>query len=435
MNKYILRSNLTFFCCILLITSLIYSPFLLSVSMFGLVSVAVLQTNERGRLRLHTQLVPNFKKFLRQPEYLAVTLFFWVVFLSGWQTIDYDYWGERLRLKVPFLVLPFIFYQLRESLLVSWSLRVTSSLKEREQFYYRILYFLLLLLTVTCIGIGINYLLHFEEINAAIKQGRSIPTPRNHIRFSLILAIGITGSGYLYLKKYVYRYAWERRLILGCTIFLFLFIHVLSVRSGLLALYVALFALLVRFISIEKKYLVGMAGIIALTALPVVAYYTVPSFQKKISYAVWDLQMYQKGESANYSDAGRLVSLQIGWELAQRQPLVGVGAGNLRQEIKEIYRTQFPDLTEPKMPHNQWLSVFAGTGIVGLLIFGVGFFLPLFYEKNYQNPLFLGFYAIIFTSLMMENTLENSMGIGLYAFFLLLLLNYLQEKKTGKQSY
>lgn len=405
--------------------------------MFGLVSIALLQTKENGRLQLHTQLTTNFKKFLRQPAYLAVTLFFWVVFLSGWQTIDYDYWGERLRLKVPFLVLPFILYQLRETLGEHLSRAgnyggTGSYPVTWEQFYQRIFYFLLLLLTVTCIGIGINYLLHFEEINLAIKQGRAIPTPRNHIRFSLILAIGIIGGGYLYFEKYTCRYAWERRFILGCTIFLFLFIHVLSVRSGLLALYVALFALLIRFILLEKKYLLGIAGIGILATLPVVAYYTVPSFQKKISYAVWDLQMYREGKGANYSDAGRLISLQIGWELVQRDPLVGVGAGNLRQAVKEIYRTQFPNLQEPKMPHNQWLSVLAGTGIIGLLIFMIAFFLPLFYRRNYYDPLFLGFYAIIFTSLLMENTLENAIGIGLYCFFTLLLLNKKQLNPSPK---
>ena len=95
----------------LLITALIYSPFLLSVSMFGLVGVALLATRG-GRWQLHPQLAANCKKFLHRPDYLAVTLFFWLVLLSGIMTEDYGYWFERLRLKVPFLVLPFIFYQL-----------------------------------------------------------------------------------------------------------------------------------------------------------------------------------------------------------------------------------------------------------------------------------------------------------------------------------
>lgn len=377
--------------------------------MFGVVGVALLQTNKDGRLALHHQLFTNFKKFLQQPEYIAITLFFWLVLLSGVLTEDYDYWWERLRLKAPFLVLPFIFYQLPK-------------LSKRQ--YHHIFYFLVLSLVITCCGIGINYGLHFDEINQAIKEGRSIPTPRNHIRFSLILALGIISGGYLYFKRYFYKYQWERQLLLGSIIFLFLFIHVLSVRSGLLALYATLFVLLIRFILIEKKYILGISGILLLTALPFIAYHTVPSFQKKISYALWDLKMYKEGKGDTYSDSGRLISLQIGLKIGNAYPIMGVGAGNLRQVVKEIYKKDYPNLKEPKMPHNQWVSVYAGTGIIGLLIFGWAFFLPLLYRNNYHHPLFLGFYAIIFTSLMMENTLENSIGIGFFCFFLLLLLNY-----------
>ncbi|MEL7020442.1 MAG: O-antigen ligase family protein, partial [Bacteroidota bacterium] len=343
-----------------------------------------------------------------------------------------DYWMERLRLKLPFLLLPFAFYQLH-NIIQKHNIGHRYG-QSHHSFYDGVLYVLLLLMTVSCIGIGVHYWLNFEEINLAIQQGRAIPTPRNHIRFSLLLAISIISGGYLYAKKYIYRFDWERTLIACCTTFLFIFIHILSVRSGLLALYMALFALLVRFILIKKRYWIGLAGIVALTALPVASYYIVPSFQKKINYAVWDLRTYYAGKGANNSDSGRLVSLQVGWELAQRNMLVGVGAGNLRREVKNIYRQQFPAVTEPKMPHNQWVSVLAGTGILGIIIFGIAFFVPFFYNAHYRQPLFLGYYIIVFTSLLMENTLENSMGIGLYCFFTLLFLNLQYENSLLRET-
>jgi hypothetical protein len=71
------------------------------------------------------------------------------------------------------------------------------------------------------------------------------------------------------------------------------------------------------------------------------------------------------------------------------------------------------------------LSHYAGTGIIGVLLFAFAFFFPLLYQKNYRNPLFLALHAIIFMSFMMENTVENNFGISLYLFFLLMGVNYL----------
>lgn len=415
---YYNRQNLCIFFYCLLIVALVYSPFLLSVSMFGLIGVGLLATPEHAsrRIILHPKLRLTFQKFLRRPDYLAMTLFFFIVLIGGLGSEDLGYWWERIRLKAPFLVLPFIFLNL-------------PSLKKRQ--YHSILYFLCLLLMITCIGVGANYLANFDEINEAIKRGKSIPTPRNHIRFSLMLAVAILSGGYLYWKKFFLKYKWEQKLILGGTIFLFLFIHILSVRSGLLVLYMAILATIVRYIYLTRRFLIGLGIAAFLIAIPIATYYTLPSFKGKIDYALWDFQEYRQGRGEHYSDAGRLLSLQIGWELGNRNPLIGVGAGDLRKEVKAIYATQYPNINEPKMPHNQFMTVYAGTGIIGLIAFLGAMLLPLFYKKHYRNPLFLAINLVLFGSFLMENTIESSTGIGLYCFFILFLLNYMRKEKNA----
>ncbi len=317
------RDHLATFLCGVLIIGLIYSPYLLSVSMFMLTAVSVfhIEISPRFRFGLHPAMIANVRSFLKNKAFLVITIYFFIVLLSGVMTYDFDYWLERLRLKLPFLLLPFVFVSI-------------PSFSRRQ--YFGLLYFLVVVLVISCIGIGVNYWMYFEEINQLILQGQVIPTPRNHIRFSLILALGIVAGFYLYQKNFSWKYAWERKLLFGMTTFLFLFIHVLSVRSGLMALYAAIFVLCLSFIYQTRRYLMGGLILLSLLLLPFLAYKTIPSFKSKIDYVRYDLKMYKEGKGGIYSDSGRITSLKTGLKIAKKSPLFGVGAGNLQQEVWKI---------------------------------------------------------------------------------------------------
>ena len=58
-----------------------------------------------------------------------------------------------------------------------------------------------------------NYALNWEAINQAIREGQSVPVPRNHIRFSLLVAITSLIALDLGRQK-----AWQRRKRLRLTV-------------------------------------------------------------------------------------------------------------------------------------------------------------------------------------------------------------------------
>lgn len=437
--QLIRRDHLMLFLFAVIISALIYSPFLLSAAMIGL---AVLFTfaidwQAKGWLRFNPNFFRYFQNFFQSRIHLTITLIFWMVLVSGLMTEDWDYWSNRLMMKLPFLVLPIIFCGLPRL--------------SPEQ-YWGLLYFLVFALTVTCLGIGLNYLLHFEEINTLMKQGRPMPTPRNHIRFSLILALGNLAAFYLWHLGYKLKYDWEPKAILAAGIFLFLMIHLLSVRSGLAALYLAILVLAMRYAWQSKRYWVGLAVGIGLSILPITAYYTIPSFKAKVAYVRYEFWIREHNLGGNYSDLWRIISLQMGLDIGNEHPLVGVGAGNLRQEVIDRYAKDYPDIEHVRMPHNQFISVYAGTGLLGLTVFLFALGYPLYWvllkrrgspqdasESTIQtatsgNALFLGFHIIIFASFMVENTIENSMGVGIYAFYLLLWLQVKPGLPTTEKS-
>ena len=411
------RQQLAFFFCCVLLVALIYSKFLLSVSMIALLAIALfdLDFKKSFPLGFNPDLKANIQKLFTYKAYLSITAFFFLVLVSGLWSEDSQYLLERLRIKLPFLLMPFAIVSI-------------PSFNKRQ--YLSLFYFLVVLMFVSSLIVGVNYFLNFEAITKTILSGKVIPTPMHHIRYSLVLAFSVLAGMLLWWKKFYLKYSWEPRVIGGITIFLFYFIHVLSVRSGLFVLYLSIAFLSVRYIYTTRKYKIGIATIFGLILLPIIAYHTIESFQAKVDYAKRDFEMYTLGQGKDYSDAERIISYEAGIKIGNKNPLFGVGAGDLKKEVANYYDENGVDTSGNKMPHNQLISTYAGTGLFGLIIFCLAFFYPLWYENNYRGELFSSFHLIVFFSFMVENTIETSIGVAFYSFFLLIGLNYLSGNKS-----
>lgn len=420
-NKQALFSTDRFILLImaLLPIGMLFAPFLLSICMIACVMVALfdLHLSPTFKVRFRSGLKQNWRAFIKSPHFYVLAGYFFLVFWGLGELEDTAYWLSRLRIKLPFLLLPLAFFFLP---------------RPSDRSLDGLLYFLVVLLVLTSVGVLINYLLNAEAINKLIKQGQSLPLPCNHVRFSLFLAFGVLIAMYLYFQKYYWRWPWEKYVHLGAALFLFAFIHVLSVRSGIVVVYATLFLLVIRYVFKTGRWILGVGVLIAMAAFPFLAYQTMPSLRAKVDYVKYDLFMYRHGhEDAKLSDSGRWISLKIGWELFQQNPVNGTGVGNLKSAVHQIYEQDYPaiPLEERKMPHNQFLSILAGTGIFGFILFLGVFLLPILYQKHYQHWLLLGFYLIIFLSFMVENTIENAMGVGFFIYYLLhLLLRFTKSK-------
>ncbi len=395
-----------------LVSMVLSAEFVLSVSMIGLLLLAFFELRIEGpkvSLHLRGTLLQNFRKYWHYKAWLAVSAPFLLVLVSWLWSSDLTYTLERLRIKLPFLVLPFAFASM-------------PALRKRE--IYTILYFLLIVMSVISLYVLLQFAANFETVMDELGRGGHLPTPSNHIRFSLVLALSIIGGLALFLEGFHFARPSERWLTGSLTLFLFVFIHVLSVRSGIASLYAALLVMGVFFVFVKKRYALGLLGITSVVLLPVLAYHLLPSFKLKVDYARWDYLQFEQGIGENYPDSERLNSMRVGLEIAKTRPLFGVGAGDLRSEVKKMYEEGRAGGYDFKMPHNQFVSVLAGTGAVGLALFLAGFFFPLFYRKNYLNPLLLALHAVVFMSFFVENTIENNFGVSLFLFFLLIGLNY-----------
>jgi O-antigen ligase len=334
------------------------------------------------------------------------------VLISGLWSEDMRYFSERVRIRLPFLIMPLAF---------AWLFPIS------KKVYHTTFYFLIALLSFTMIGVLIHYAQDFEAINESLLRGKNIPVPMNHIRFSLLLAFS-TIVGFLLWKNENFNFSWKKNMLLASVVFLFVSLHVLAVRSGIACFYLTVIILGVRYIFLSKKYFLIIALVGFSLGLPTLSYFLFPSIAKKVEYALFDLQQFRAGNGANYSDAERIGSIMAGLKVGNDSPIIGCGYGDLEKEVSKAYKEVFPQEKEPKIPHNQYIMTYAGLGIIGLMIFVFAYLFPIFYEKNYQEPIFLALNVITGFSFMVEGTIETQVGTAFYVYFLCLGLNYLNSK-------
>lgn len=357
----------------------------------------------------------SFQRLYQRKVFGVFTLLLLAPALSFFWSDDKMYWLRLVQTRLPFLVLP-------------WAFANFPPLSDKQ--LKSVLYLLVWVMTIICLAVGVNFLLHYDVIMEGLGRGNPVPVPRSHVRFSLVLATAILAGAWLWQQKFWVWKSWERKWLGGSVIFLFIFIHILSVRSGLFSLYLAMFFAAIWYVWKSRRWWIGFAAMATMLGGLWLAVETVPSLKMRVAYMQWDWGRFKNENDGHlYSDAGRWVSLRTGWELWREQPLLGVGAGDLLTETKRATAELFPSYAqEAKLPHNQFLFIMASTGLLGLLLSLSGLFFPLYHERH--QFLYLSLQMMAVASFLIECTLENAIGVSWYLFYSLWFILCRQKNPT-----
>lgn len=377
-------------CIVLMVVGYFFSRALLSISMISIGAISLWMVHP--------------KEWLRQRWWLLGVLWVAMYALSFFWTNNTDYWSARVEVKLPIVLLPLAF-----SLLPSFS---AVQLK-RFTFFVTI-----------CLLIGTGYSLWYLLVNADfVKQygySKVLPTiaHNDHIRYSLFVTLFIIWSFTLW-SYYTRLQKW----LMGAVVLLLTaFLHVLAVRTGLLALYLFFFVGALHIV-FNKNRLVGVSLIVSIVLLGVLGYRYVPTLRNKVGYVMYSYEMLKSGNhTGNYSDIGRLLSYDIALKKAQEHPLVGVGVGDMMEVMNDGYNQWYPYVEQQYrlIPHNQFLTVLLGTGIIGLLLFCVWILMPLGLLKRKGSFFLLATWLVLMPMLLVEPALEVQIGVFVFLIFLLL---------------
>ena len=149
---------------------------------------------------------------------------------------------------------------------------------------------------------------------------------------------------------------------------------------------------------------------------------------------LWELDSYfTRGAIGGSSLVQRYIYLKASWQIIQKNLLFGVGIGDGPDTLKEYYRNSGVNLDSKYwfLSHNQYLTVWIVSGLVGLILFLVGLLYPFFHEKRYKVFLCVVFQIIILVSMLNEDTFETHIGVSFAALFYAILFfgyDFLQDK-------
>jgi len=167
-----------------------------------------------------------------------------------------------------------------------------------------------------------------------------------------------------------------------------------------------------------------MLSFLGLGLMATIAYKFFPTVQEKISYVRWDLkQLKETGGQANYSDNLRISSIQNGLRLAKKNPIMGSGIGDLKDDMQKMYRIHQPGFPDEANypPVNQIVHWLASFGIVGGILVMLLFFKPVFMHSQYKMAVFFLYLATVLTFLG-EATVELQLGKCFFLMWLGLLI-------------
>lgn len=392
-----------------LFAGLVTTKVVLSVATITLFCNALLNINVRE----------NIKTWLGSRTNLLLLSIFLLYIFSGLYSENTEYWVDRCRNKLPFLALPLGF--------------VTLPLLNKRRLYLLLLLYVVIIF-IAADAVTVNYLLHFKEYNELIKVGWAIPTPMNdHIRFSIEVAFACILAFHLFIERFIIKFPFERWIIFTVGVLLFIILHVLAVRSGLVVLYIVMVYAFIKRMLDKGKYLRGLLLLCTIFLMGFASIHIYPSLANRINYFFYEWQLIQEGDlKAGHSDAQRIVSTRFGYQIGKENPLLGVGVGDIKDEVTKKYEAEYKDQDIlSKLPHNQYVFVFACTGIFGVLIFLVAFLYPFIEKNRYREFLFTSFAIVVVLSCMSEHMLEIQIGTAFYLTFLLLFINYQQGRTKG----
>jgi hypothetical protein len=328
----------------------------------------------------------------------TIVVFYFILCISGLWAANKSLFLDSIRMKVILLGMPFCF--------LVWNQWTAKQFRLFSRG-------LILAIAISAIFVLVNYCLHWSEILDNMLRGQPIPVPfKDHIRYSILLCFGLILSIHQADSSRKELKAREFYFWLLVSFGLFGFIQFLAVKTGMLISWIIILCFVAYKIWIKKLYLKG--GLVLIFLLGTVYFMAdyIPTIKNKLSYFLWDIGKYKEKNYQTYSDGERIVSIMKGFEIARQNPAFGVGEGNLVLQM---------DSPTNKLPHNQFIVVWAQNGIFGLMSFIAVFVISFWSSFKKQNWLVFAYTLAMVVANMLEPMLETQLGLTIFSLPLLIV--------------
>ncbi len=371
---------------------------ILSIGMIIFIANGFLQGDWKERFRV-------FKK-----DYLLVgiTCLFVLPFISGLWSNDQARWLELMVDMLPLLLLPF-------------AMAMQKGFERKHFLFFSLVW--IGLLFVGSLWSATYYFIDQENYQALYRLSKTIPTPaeNDHIRFGMAIVIALL----LWLKLEEWKIISAITIKWACrvaAVWFVIYLHLLGAKTGLMGLYLIVLPLLIWQLYHTGRKQFANAALVAVLFLPVIAFYTIPTFRIRIQYVLFEQSNWQQEQFAgNFSDVNRLASIKSGWAVFKNNLLTGVGYGDIKEESVNWYAANAPEIASSQqfLPLNQWMFSGSGAGIAAVVLFTLVVLLPFFMKQWQQHKQALAFVLFMDLVFLYESTINDQFGVFLFCFFIL----------------
>lgn len=269
--------------------------------------------------------------------------------------------------------------------------------------------------------LSVNYLRYFLREMPVI--GRHPIYASLYIGVSIIYLISQIYSSYKKNKIYFFT-------ILIIFSFLAFSLFLISSKSAIIFLLVTAFAIgFNHFKSKLYKTIFITTFFISLVVIIIFIPRVNSRFKELLESKTYSSENIDKHNSSQI----RVAIWQIAFEKIKTAPLLGYGIGDVKSVLSEGYKEKSPALLENDYnSHNQYLGIWLGTGLIGLILFLYFLYFNNSLAFNSKDVLFLA--IVIFFSLhfLTENILERQTGAILFFFLINLFSTYNYKKVYSK---
>ncbi|MEP7321633.1 MAG: O-antigen ligase family protein [Saprospiraceae bacterium] len=374
------------------------------VFMIGLVSSKALISFGTGILILST--IPLFiaspKKLLAPPpQVLGFFMLFILPFISGLWSSNGQAWVDSVLNKI---LLP--------ALACAYWLApgITRKVFTRLNLFQ---FGLVLLISIYSI---ISFF-YTPDITAGYLRAKTLKVllSDDHVHFSLLVVLTL-----ILMIKEIPRFKQEFNrtlifIIYGLMFWLFLYLHILGAKTGLLLSY---FGILIWCWK-RANNLIKIIALPMIFGLLFTAYQLIPTFKNRFHYTLYDFNQYVHGSIVNgLTDGARVLSWKAGIDVAIQHPLIGVGFGDLEDTFMKWHEIHSAHLERYNwlQPSNEWLTYLCGCGIPGAIFLSLGLWWIFSKSPSKKDLFFVILFILQVMMMWYEVPLSSQTGITLFVF-------------------
>ena len=159
--------------------------------------------------------------------------------------------------------------------------------------------------------------------------------------------------------------------------------------------------------------------------IPNINYIYKSNLSARLQQLAWEYRNYYfSGNPSGHSAMQRLEFWKTALFIIHKNPLTGVGTGDVQQEFNKAYVIMKSQLL-PQFrfhSHNEYLTMTVAFGIGGGLYFIFSLLFPFIYLHKKNDFLYTAFFLILLISMLTEDTPETQAGVTFMAFFNALFL-------------